>query len=253
MAKESKETKVKPNPNMVLWEKVCETNPEITKRVSTRGGFTSIDAQTQVKRATELWGQYGFKWGMHDLSYEMIYDNAKPIGLSLVTMFYYPSVISRNATGSPTSRGNGNEAKFPISSDMAYRPTDDCYKKLATDALTKALSRLGFNSDVFEGKFDDSKYVAEMKKKFKPDTKPDVKEYTPNAKAKELLKKIAEKYVETEDVYLRTHTVNIEKLSAAVFNKYGKYPSKASAIDTIVGVIPVADVCIECKITNKIT
>ena len=92
-----------------------------------------------------------------------------------------------------------------------------------------------------------------MTKKFKPDTKPDVKEYTPNAKAKELLKKIAEKYVETEDVYLRTHTVNIEKLSAAVFNKYGKYPSKASAIDTIVGVIPVADVCIECKITNKIT
>ena len=32
-------------------------------------------------------------------------------------------------------------------------------KKVATDALTKGLSKLGFNADVFMGKFDDNKYV----------------------------------------------------------------------------------------------
>ena len=236
-SKSKKTTKtVTPNPNMVLWEKVCETNPDITKRVTVRGGFTSIDAQTQVKRATELWGQYGHKWGMRDLSYEMIYDNAKPIGLSLVTMFYYPSSLSTISGSNP--RSSGSEAKFPISSDMAYSPKDDCYKKLATDALTKALSRLGFNSDVFEGKFDDSKYVAEMKKKYKADTTPDVKEYTPNAKAKELLKKIAEKYEAT----IEGCKVDMDKLTAAVFNKYGKYPSKVSAVDTIVNAIDVTTI-----------
>lgn len=235
-SKKTKTTKtVTPNPNMVLWEKVCETNPDITKRVTVRGGFTSIDAQTQVKRATELWGQYGHKWGMRDLSYEIIYDSGKPIGLSLVTMFYYPSIIAGNVL--PRS-GNGSEAKFPISSDMEYKPKDDCYKKLATDALTKALSRLGFNSDVFEGKFDDSKYVAEMKKKYKADTTPDVKEYTPNAKAKELLKEIAKRYEAT----IEGCKIDMDKLTAAVFNKYGKYPSKASAVDTIVNAIEVTTV-----------
>ena len=39
------------------------------------------------------------------------------------------------------------------------RVDDDCIKKVATDALTKGLSKLGFNADVFMGRFDDNKYV----------------------------------------------------------------------------------------------
>ena len=47
----------------------------------------------------------------------------------------------------------------------------DFAKKIETDALTKALSKLGFNADVFMGRFDDTKYVLEMKEKFKPEDK----------------------------------------------------------------------------------
>lgn len=249
MTKETK-TEVKPNPNMVLWDQVSETNPDITKRVATRGGFTSIDAQTQVKRATELFGQYGDKWGMRDLSYQICYDAGKPVGISLVTMFYYP--VFAIPTGGSISRSNGKEGKFPISSDMAYKPNDDCYKKLATDALTKALSRLGFNSDVFEGKFDDSKYVASMKVKYKADNKPDVKEYVPNTKAKTLIKKIAEKYEADYSIALNSGKmiIDMNKLTAVIFNKYNKYPSKASAVDTIVAAIPLADVTVPLTDAN---
>ena len=35
-----------------------------------------------------------------------------------------------------------------------------------TDAMTKAFSHLGLNADVFLGKFDNIKYVEEMKHKF---------------------------------------------------------------------------------------
>ena len=35
-------------------------------------------------------------------------------------------------------------------------------KKVATDALTKGLSKLGFNADVFMGMFDDNKYVNKL-------------------------------------------------------------------------------------------
>ena len=48
------------------------------------------------------------------------------------------------------------------------RPDEDAYKKCVTDGITKCLSYLGFNADVFLGKFDDNKYVKEMARKFAP-------------------------------------------------------------------------------------
>lgn len=136
------------NDNMELWNKVCETNPAITKHVNQRGGFDSPCAQTQIKRATELWGPYGEKWGCKDLAWGIIDDgNGEPIGMTLDLKFFSPV------------------CNFEISTDMLYKPNDDCRKKLLTDVTTKALSKIGFNSDIFEGKFDDNKYVQEMREK----------------------------------------------------------------------------------------
>ena len=50
--------------------------------------------------------------------------------------------------------------------DKNNRLDSDAAKKATTDALTKLLSQLGFNADVFLGRFDDSKYVAEMVEEF---------------------------------------------------------------------------------------
>ena len=145
---------IKPD-NMKLWNQVCVTDPGITKHVGQRGGFTAIDAQAQVKRATELWGPYGTDWGVRDCQYEM-FENE----ISLTAVFYYPG---------------DEDSSFEIGSDMLWKPGNDSRKKLLTDLTTKALSKLGFNSDVFEGKFDDNKYVMEMKKKFNGDSKPEPK------------------------------------------------------------------------------
>ena len=38
------------------------------------------------------------------------------------------------------------------------KTNDDAPKMALTDGLTKAISHLGFNADVFLGKFDDNKY-----------------------------------------------------------------------------------------------
>lgn len=220
----------KKNDNLKLWDSVSETNPSITKRVETRGGFTAIDAYSQIKEATKLWGSFGCKWGLRDLCYTFTYDGDKPIGIALVATFFYPI--------------NSTEVKFPTSSDMAYKPGNDCYKKLSTDVLTKALSRLGYNADVFLGKFDSNKYVAEMKAKYS-NIVPDVKVFTPDAKAMELLDKIAAKYVEVDGIYFQDNVVDMDKLKAAVFNKYGKYPSKEGAVDKIVNEIESKDVSVK--------
>jgi hypothetical protein len=131
--------------NMKIWDKVCVTDPEITKRVTQRGGFTAIDAQAQLKRATEVFGPYGTDWGLADLDYYMIYDGeGNMVEVTLTARFFYPG------------------GEFPMSNDMRYRPGDECRKKLLTDLRSKCLSTLGFNSDVFEGKFDDNRYVQNL-------------------------------------------------------------------------------------------
>ena len=51
--------------------------------------------------------------------------------------------------------------------DKAEEKKDaDCMKKATTDGLTKCLSMMGFNADIFLGKFDDSKYVQQVKAEF---------------------------------------------------------------------------------------
>ena len=137
-----------PNPNMELWNSVWQTPPHITKKVTQRGGFTAICAQAQLKRATELWGPYGRAWGIKASRHDYIKDASGDIlEVCFSGTFWYP------------------KGEFDISADMAYKPGNDTAKKLRTDARSKALSTLGFNSDIFEGLYDDNKYVAEMRAK----------------------------------------------------------------------------------------
>lgn len=138
----------KKSDTMELWNSVNSTNPNDTKQVNQRGGFTAICAYSQIQRATELWGPYGGEWGLKDCQFGYVNNAAgEPMEITLDAVFYSP-------TGS-----------FEISTDKSFRAGDDNRKKARTDALTKALSYLGFNADVFLGKFDDNKYVAEQKTK----------------------------------------------------------------------------------------
>ena len=142
--------------NMNLWNAVCVTDPTHTKKVSYGARkFTAIDAQYQIQTATEQWGSFGKEWGIESEQFEIIAISSKWL-LAYNAQFYYPG------------------GKFPIHSSMNVISTqgmldDDCYKKIATDALTKGLSKLGFNADVFLGKFDGNKYVG---KTTQSDTQP---------------------------------------------------------------------------------
>ena len=128
--------------NMKLWDSVFETEAKYTKIVNQRGGFTSIGSQYQLREATKQWGPYGAKWGVKDCKYFMCEGD-----LVLEAVFYYP------------------DGEFEIATDMLFKSGNDSRKKLLTDLTTKALSKLGFNGDVFMGMFDDNKYVNSLKEK----------------------------------------------------------------------------------------
>lgn len=141
--------------NLDLWSSVDTTDPAHTKKVNQRGGFTAIAAQSQVKKATEMFGPFGLSgcWGVKNEQFTTMED----VGMVIYTATLWYSY-------------NDRTGELPIHSSIKYhsnnRVDDDFSKKVATDALTKGLSKLGFNADVFMGLFDDNKYVAKVSKQF---------------------------------------------------------------------------------------
>jgi len=143
------------NNNLELWNKVEKTNPKYTKKANVGGNnITSIAPQYQIKNVTEQFGVYGKTWGFKQLNFD--YTLASEFGLVILdAIFFFP---------------NG---EFPIKNaqklfmDNAKTKIDDNFaKKLETDTLTKAISKLGFNADIFLGLFDDVKYLADVTKEF---------------------------------------------------------------------------------------
>ena len=141
--------------HLELWNKVEKTNPKYTKKANVKGNnITAIAPQYQIKNVTEQFGSYGTSWGFESLEFD--YTLTDSLGLVILhAVFYYPG------------------GKFPIKNaqslfmDNAKTKVDDNFaKKLETDTLTKAISKLGFNADIFMGLFDDVKYLAEVTKEF---------------------------------------------------------------------------------------
>lgn len=129
---------------MRVWSQVDKTNPSDTKQVTQRGGFTAIDANSQFRKATEVFGPIGEGWGVEIKEFQYPMNNT----VALHMIFWFEK----------------REFCFDVMgccklSDSKDRADEDAYKKAQTDGMTKALSMLGFNHDVFQGKFDDNKYV----------------------------------------------------------------------------------------------
>ena len=138
---------------MKIWETLSKTNPEFTKPLPGYGGktLTTIDPMYQIQMMTDLFGPVGIGW-----KYKVDYKYIDGLVFAEVTIKYFtdewheygPVCSVQNL-----SKKNGNL-------------DDEAPKKAMTDAMTKAFSHLGMSADVFLGKFDDSKYVEQMKQEF---------------------------------------------------------------------------------------
>ena len=137
--------------NMDLWNAVSTTDPETTKKVNQRGGFTAICAYSQIMAATKRFGPAGEGWGWEIVEFTYPPNETMIVHLR---MWHKDMATSFSVCGQASLYTKGADAK----------PDADCAKKAVTDAITKGLSYLGFNADVFLGKFDDNKYVDSLKK-----------------------------------------------------------------------------------------
>lgn len=143
--------------HLELWSKVEKTNPAYTKKAKISGHeITAIAPQYQIMQVTEQFGVYGQTWGFKNIMLD--YSLIEKFNLVVFKgTFFFP---------------NGefeiiNSCKLYM--DRNCTMVDDNFaKKIETDTLTKAISKLGFNADIFLGKFDDLRYVNEMTKEFTP-------------------------------------------------------------------------------------
>ena len=146
--------------NLSLWNAVCRTNPNDTTPVQKgKRSFTAICSQSQFKAATEYFGPYGSAWGLKNITRD--FESMRAYEIAIFSgVFFYPG------------------GEFEISTSVSVwfsKPKgildNDICKKSETDLVTKALSKIGFNADVFMGLFDDNRYVQEMREEFnKPKT-----------------------------------------------------------------------------------
>ena len=147
------------NDNLKLWLSVEKTNTSQTKAVRSGGRqITAIDAYSQLKKATELWGPYGSAWKLDNITHEELpaFANGTILVKTSGTFCYPGGCFPGFSSGELCYITKNGEGYLKLDSEI--------YKKNETDLITKCLSRLGFNADVFLGKYDDNKYVQGLKR-----------------------------------------------------------------------------------------
>jgi len=192
---------------MKLWNAVEKTDPKHTKPARIGGmSITAIAPQYQLLKATEQFGPYAIKWGFKDIEFDFSLVQSHKL-VVLTATFFCPDGECQVV----------NSAKIWM--DRAETMVDaDFAKKMETDALTKVLSKMGFNADVFMGRYDDNKYVTEMQKEFAP-------EPMSKARAIELLSQAIDikalqsawKSISSEDVAKNPDVVGLKEARKAEF------------------------------------
>jgi len=171
------------NENLRVWSKVCQTDPDSTKKISggNLSGMTSLPGTAVIQKATEIWGPMGHTW-----RFEMIeerYDEGGPIGVfpppsgdpihdtavqkvifgkshTIKLRLYYEIQDGKIDESTPWVEAFGHTPYLSYNRKGAYYQYDEeAPKKSYTDAQKKCLSMLGFNADVFLGYFENPEYI----------------------------------------------------------------------------------------------
>jgi hypothetical protein len=144
--------------NMDLWDSVSKTNIRYTKPTKLNGmQITAIDPQYQKESATRAFGPFGIGWGIEKEKFDYSeFGDTRLAHYSAILWFKY-----EGERGEIPIHAN-IKVSYMTSGKNVYLKIDDNYaKKLQTDALTKGLSNLGFNADIFMGKFEDNRYLSD--------------------------------------------------------------------------------------------
>ena len=135
--------------NMKHWDNLSKSDPKYLKQVSFGSrSFTAIDPQYQVRMMTEEFGAVGEGWGWHNTTENVPVSNGDSAVLAHVTVWH----------GTPANSFGPFTGCRKFFDATKGRMAEDAPKMAITDGLTKALSHIGCDADIFLGKMDGNKY-----------------------------------------------------------------------------------------------
>lgn len=134
---------------MEIWNSLAKSDPAYLKKISFGSrSFTAIDPQYQVMKMTEQFGPVGEGWGWHNNTEIVSVSNGDSAVLAHVTVWH----------GTPANTFGPFTGCRKFFDAAKGRMAEDAPKMAITDGLTKALSHIGCDADVFLGKMDGNKY-----------------------------------------------------------------------------------------------
>lgn len=148
--------------NKALWDSVCKTDPAHVKPITGKSyQGNSPKPYYIVERLTETFGPCGIGWGFTVLSERMErLSETDVLHIALVRLWYLLDGKRGEIEQMGQTKAVYERAKGGLMVD------EDAPKKSTTDALVKCASYLGFAGDIFSGRWDDTDYVADLKREF---------------------------------------------------------------------------------------
>lgn len=157
--------------NLDLWQAVEKTPPSETKAITGKSyQGTSPKPHYLVHKATETFGPCGIGWGF-TIEDERIEEGAggERMSIARVKVWY-----EWNGKRGEVEHIGGTSFSGTRASGKPFTD-EDAPKKSVTDALIKALSMIGFAGDIFMGRYDDSKYVSDLRAEENQSSKKDAR------------------------------------------------------------------------------
>lgn len=131
--------------NMELWNKVAKTPKHLISKIITDDGteLNTVPSIHRVKKATEMFGIYGKNWGLKEIKHtELRANSGLLLGILNAIFFVHAEEID-------TEFQMTNSIAITIMKGKEFNVNTSYRKAIETDTLNKALSRLGFNADIY--------------------------------------------------------------------------------------------------------
>lgn len=148
--------------NLDIWRQLSKTDPDQVKDFQRAGGFRghAVRPIYVIQKMTQIFGPCGHGWSIDkpDFTTVRTEDGLVSVHCTVGVRVKFPE---GSGWSEPIHGVGGDQA---VASRKSGKFVDDeAFKKAFTDAVGNALKFLGMSADIHMGRFDDSKYVADLR------------------------------------------------------------------------------------------
>lgn len=145
--------------NLTIWERFADIDPKHTKPITGKAyKGTSPNPQYIIKCLTELFGPVGKGFG-----WDVLQEDFTPLGDEVL---HWCRIRFWHGDRANCFESYG-QTKALMKTKNGLMSDEDAPKKSLTDAIVKAASHIGIAANIFLGRWDDQKYVAEVNAEYR--------------------------------------------------------------------------------------